>query len=162
MQGISTFLWFNTEAEEAAKFYTSIFKNSKINRTSYYGEGMPMPKGSVLVVDFELNGQPFQALNGGPTFKFNEAISLMVHCDNQQEVDLYWEKLLANGGQESQCGWLKDKYGLSWQVAPTMLLKLISDPDKEKANRVLQTMMTMKKIDLKKIEEAAESAVVSR
>jgi predicted 3-demethylubiquinone-9 3-methyltransferase (glyoxalase superfamily) len=111
MQGISPFLWFNDQAEEAAKFYTSIFKNSKIGKTSYYGEGMPMPKGTVMVVEFEINGQKFIALNGGPAFKFTEAVSFMVYCDNQEEVDYYWDKLTSGGGQPVQCGWLKDKFG---------------------------------------------------
>ena len=156
MQGISPFLWFNTEAEEAAKFYTSIFKNSKIGKTSYSGDNMPQPKGTVLVVEFEINGQKFMALNGGPTFKFTEAVSFMVLCDNQEEVDYYWEKLTADGGQPVQCGWLKDKFGLSWQITPTMLNKLISDPDKAKANRAMQAMMSMVKIDIAKLEAAAK------
>jgi len=152
MQKISPFLWFNNQAEEAAKFYTSIFKNSKIKNVSHYGEGAPLPKGTVLVVNFELNAQDFMALNGGPQFKFTEAISFVVHCDNQEEIDYYWEKL-SEGGSEVQCGWLKDKYGLSWQVVPTVLGKLMSG-DPAKANRVMQALMKMVKLDIKKLEEA--------
>jgi predicted 3-demethylubiquinone-9 3-methyltransferase (glyoxalase superfamily) len=154
MDRVSTFLWFDDQAEEAANFYTSIFKNSKIKNISRYGEAGPRPKGSVLVVNFELDGRSFQALNGGPMFKFTEAISLVVNCETQEEVDYYWEKL-TQGGQESQCGWLKDKFGLSWQVVPTALGKLISNPDKEKANRVMQALMKMVKIDIKTLEDAA-------
>lgn len=154
-QKITTFLWFDNNAEEAANFYVSIFKNSRIRNTARYPEGSPGPKGTVMIVDFELDGQSFTALNGGPHFKFTEAISLLVHCKDQEEVDYYWEKLTADGGQESQCGWLKDKYGLSWQIAPDSLLKVWTDGDPAKAERVMQAMMSMKKIIIKDIEAAA-------
>ena len=154
-QKITTFLWFNNNAEEAAKFYTSVFKNSRIVNTTYYGDAGPGPKGSVMTVDFELDGQMFAALNGGPQFKFTEAISLVVNCETQEEVDYFWEKLSEGGGQTIECGWLKDKFGLFWQITPTILLKLIADPDEQKQQRVMKAMMTMKKIDIKQIEEAA-------
>src|SRR5213594_4413634 len=152
-QKITTFLWFDNNAEEAAKFYTSIFKNSKILEVSRYGDAGPGPKGSVMVVKFQLEGQEFLALNGGPQFKFTEAISLSVSCETQQEVDELWSKLTA-GGQESQCGWLKDKYGLSWQIIPEALPRLLQDPDREKANRVMEAMLQMKKIDIERLEHA--------
>jgi predicted 3-demethylubiquinone-9 3-methyltransferase (glyoxalase superfamily) len=152
MDRISTFLWFNTEAENAAKFYVSIFKNSKIKQVSRYPEGGPGPAGSVMVVDFELDGRSFQALNGGPHFKFTEAISLVVHCDTQEEIDYYWNKLSA-GGKEVQCGWLKDKYGLSWQVVPRKIGELVADP--EKGKRVMAEVMKMVKLDLATMEMAA-------
>ena len=155
MQKITTFLWFNNNAEEAANYYTSIFKNSKILDVSRYGEVGPGPKGSVMIVKFQLAGQEFVALNGGPQFKFTEAISLMVNCDNQQEIDELWRKLTA-GGQESQCGWLKDKFGLSWQIVPTELGKLMSAKDPAKANRVMQALLQMKKLDIAKLQQAAE------
>jgi predicted 3-demethylubiquinone-9 3-methyltransferase (glyoxalase superfamily) len=154
-QKITTFLWFDNNAEEAANFYVSVFKNSRILTTARYPEGSPGPKGSVMVVDFELEGQWFTALNGGPHFKFTEAISLLVHCKTQEEVDCYWEKLTADGGQESQCGWLKDKFGLSWQITPDELLKVWSEADPAKASRVMQAMMTMKKLIIKDLEAAA-------
>jgi predicted 3-demethylubiquinone-9 3-methyltransferase (glyoxalase superfamily) len=154
MDRISPFLWFNDQAEEAVNFYTSIFKNSKIKNVSRSGESGPGPKGSVLVVDFELDGRSFQALNGGPLFKFTEAISLVVHCETQKEIDYYWEKLTQGGGQESQCGWLKDKYGLSWQVVPTSLGRLMSGSDKAKSERVMKALLKMVKLDIKKLEEA--------
>ena len=154
-QKITTFLWFDNNAEEAAKFYTSVFKNSRIIKTAPYPEGAPGQKGTVMVVDFELDGQSFTALNGGPHFKFTEAISLLVHCNTQEEIDYYWEKLTADGGQESQCGWLKDKYGLSWQIAPDALLKVWSEGDPAKAQRVMQAMMPMKKLIIKDLEAAA-------
>lgn len=153
MQKINPFLWFDTQAEEAANFYTSIFKNSKISRISRHGEGGPGPKGSVMVVSFELNGQEFVALNGGPMFKFTEAISFVVNCDTQEEVDRYWAKL-TEGGQEIQCGWLKDKFGLCWQIVPTAFWRLVNDPDPVKAGRVMQAMMKMVKMDIKKLEDA--------
>jgi len=146
-------LWFDTQAEEAARFYTSIFKNSRITAVSHYAENMPMPKGTVLTVRFELDGQEHLAMNGGPMFHFTEAISLMVECKNQQEIDFYWDRLL-DGGSEAQCGWLKDKYGLSWQVVPEGLEKLIGDEDPTKANRVLQAVMGMVKLDVAKLEAA--------
>jgi len=152
MQGISPFLWFNNQAEEAAKFYTSIFKNSKIKQVTYYGEGAPMPKGKAMVVVFELDGKEFLGLNGGPMFKFTEAVSFVVTCDNQEEIDYYWSKLTSDGGQEGQCGWLKDKYGLSWQVVPAAIGRLMSDP--QKGPRVMAEVMKMKKLDLKRMEEA--------
>jgi predicted 3-demethylubiquinone-9 3-methyltransferase (glyoxalase superfamily) len=155
-QKITTFLWFDNNAEEAANFYVSVFKNSRILTTARYPEGSPGPKGSVMVVNFELDGQRFSALNGGPHFKFTEAISLLVHCQTQEEVDYYWEKLTADGGQESQCGWLKDKFGLSWQITPDELLKVWTESDPAKAQRVMQAMMTMKKLIIKDLEAAAE------
>ena len=154
-QKITTFLWFDNNAEEAANFYVSVFKNSRILKTAPYPEGAPGPKGSVMIVDFELDGQQFTALNGGPHFKFTEAISLLVHCDTQEEIDHYWEKLTADGGQESQCGWLKDKYGLSWQIAPDQLLKVWSKAEPAKAQRAMQAMMGMKKLIIKDLEAAA-------
>jgi len=153
MQTITPFLWFDDKAEEATHFYVSLFKNSKINSVSRYGDAGPGPKGKVMTVAFQLNGQQFTALNGGPLFKFTEAISLMVNCETQQEVDELWDKLSA-GGEKSRCGWLKDKYGLSWQIIPTALGKLMSDPDREKAGRVMQAMMQMDKIDIKRLEQA--------
>jgi len=153
MQKITPFLWFDDKAEEATHFYVSLFKNSKINSVSRYGDAGPGPKGKVMTVAFQLNGQQFTALNGGPLFKFTEAISLMVNCETQQEVDELWDKLSA-GGEKSRCGWLKDKYGLSWQIIPTALGKLMSDPDREKAGRVMQAMMQMDKIDIKRLEQA--------
>jgi predicted 3-demethylubiquinone-9 3-methyltransferase (glyoxalase superfamily) len=153
-QRITTFLWFDKEAEEAAKFYTSIFRNSKIVTVARYGEAGPGPKGSVMTVAFELDGQQFTALNAGPQFKFTEAISLVVNCETQEEVDEYWRKL-SEGGQESQCGWLKDRYGLSWQVVPTALPRLLQDPDPQKAKRVVEAMLQMKKIDIARLEKAA-------
>ena len=155
MQGITPFLWFDTQAEEATNFYTSIFKNSKKISESRYGDSGPGPKGSVMTTTFELEGQRFVALNAGPQFKFNESVSFMVNCETQAEVDYYWEKLLAGGGAESACGWLKDKFGLSWQITPTILMKLIGDPDKAKADRVMRAMMQMRKIIIADLEKAA-------
>jgi len=143
MQKITPFLWFDDKAEEAMNFYVSIFKNSKRGRISRYGEAGPGPKGTVMVATFQLEGQDFMALNGGPHFKFTEAISLVVNCESQDEVDAFWEKL-SEGGSKGQCGWLKDKYGLSWQVVPTALGKLMSDPDPEKSKRVMTAMLQMK------------------
>ena len=156
-QKITTFLWFDTAAEEAANHYTSIFKNSKILSVARYGEGGPGPKGAVMTVRFQLEGQEFIALNGGPHFKFTEAISLLVDCKTQQEVDALWSKLSA-GGEQSQCGWLKDKFGLSWQIIPSALFRLMGDPDPEKAKRVMQAMLQMKKIDIAGLERAARLA----
>ncbi|WP_198956116.1 VOC family protein [Archangium sp. Cb G35] len=153
-QKITPFLWFNTEAEEAANLYVSLFKDSKILSVSRYGDAGPGPKGSAMVVDFQLAGQRFQALNGGPIFKFTEALSLMVHCDSQEEVDTLWSKLTANGGQESQCGWLKDRYGLSWQIVPKRFVELMQDKDPKRTQRVVQAMMTMKKFDIARLEQA--------
>jgi predicted 3-demethylubiquinone-9 3-methyltransferase (glyoxalase superfamily) len=154
MQRISPCLWFDTEAEEAAKFYCSVFKDSKITNISRYGDGMPRPKGMVMTVVFQIQGQEFMALNAGPQVKFTEAVSLMVSCETQQEIDDYWAKLIAGGGQEVECGWLKDKYGLAWQIVPSNLHKLVSDKDPEKTNRVMQAVMTMKKLDIKALNRA--------
>ena len=156
MQKITPFLWFDNQAEDAMNFYVSIFKNSKVGTISRYGDAGPGPKGSVMVASFELDGMQFTALNGGPHFKFTEAISLYVNCETQDEVDYFWNKLTAGGGQPSQCGWLKDKYGLSWQIVPSALPRLLSDPDCAKANRVMQAMMQMQKIDVAKLEQAAK------
>jgi predicted 3-demethylubiquinone-9 3-methyltransferase (glyoxalase superfamily) len=152
-QKITPFLWFDDKAEEAAKFYVSIFKNSKIGSVSRYGEAGPGPKGTVMVVSFQLNGQEFTALNGGPQFKFTPAISFLVNCETQQEVDELWEKL-SQGGRKDRCGWLQDRYGVSWQIVPTVLGKLMSDPDREKANRVMKAMLQMDKIEVKALEAA--------
>jgi two-component system sensor histidine kinase QseC len=154
MKKIVPFLWYDTQAEEAAKLYTSIFRNSKILSTSHYGEGGPMPAGTVLVVSFELNGQKFNAMNAGPVFKFNESVSFLVECDTQEDIDYYWDSLLAGGGQPSQCGWLKDKFGLSWQITPTIMPDLLTSGDGQKSARVFQAMMTMKKVDLQKLQDA--------
>ena len=154
MQKITTFLWFDKEAEEAARFYCSIFKKSKILGTMRNLEGVPGSKADVLTVEFRLGDQEVGALNGGPQFKFTEAISLMINCKDQKEVDYYWEKLLAGGGKESACGWLKDKYGLSWQVTPTILMKMIADKNRKKAQRAFNAMMQMVKIDIRKLKEA--------
>jgi predicted 3-demethylubiquinone-9 3-methyltransferase (glyoxalase superfamily) len=160
MQKITPFLWFDSQAEEAAKFYTSIFKNSRIGKIARYDEAgekvAGRPAGSVMTVEFELNGQDFIALNGGPQFKFNEAISFVVSCDTQPEVDHFWEKLSA-GGEEVQCGWLKDKFGVSWQIVPTILGDLLSDPDPEKSKRVMRAMLKMVKLDIKQLKQAAEA-----
>lgn len=169
MQKISPFLWFDTQAEDAAKFYVSIFsakggsasgrKNSKITNVTRYGkEGFDvhhMPEGTAMTVNFELDGQEFTALNGGPLFKFTEAVSFSVSCDSQEEVDMYWEKLIADGGEESQCGWLKDKFGLSWQIVPKRLGELMGDKDAEKAGRVMNAMLQMKKIIIADLEKAS-------
>jgi predicted 3-demethylubiquinone-9 3-methyltransferase (glyoxalase superfamily) len=157
MQKITPFLWFDTQAEEAAKFYVSIFPKSKVLKMARYGEAGPGPKGSVMTVEFELAGQRMIALNGGPHFKFTEAISLSVDCKDQKEVDHYWNKL-SRGGQESMCGWLKDKYGLSWQVNPRILGELISSPDAKKAKRVMEAMLRMKKIDIAALKAAAAAS----
>jgi predicted 3-demethylubiquinone-9 3-methyltransferase (glyoxalase superfamily) len=153
MQKITPFLWFNDNAEEAAKFYVASFKNSRLGRIARYPEGSPGPAGSVMTVEFKLNGQPFIALNGGPVFKFTEAVSFVVYCETQVEVDRYWKKLSA-GGREVQCGWLQDKFGLSWQIVPTILNKLMTDKDPVKAQRVTQAMLKMVKLDLKKLKAA--------
>jgi len=155
MQKISPFLWFDGNAEEAADFYVSLFKGSKILNIARYGEAGPGPAGAVMVVNFQIEGQDFIALNGGPLFKFTEAISFVINCQTQEEVDHYWNKLTAGGGQESQCGWLKDKYGLSWQVTPTILGELLADKDQKKAQRVMQAMLPMKKIDTAALKRAA-------
>jgi predicted 3-demethylubiquinone-9 3-methyltransferase (glyoxalase superfamily) len=159
MQKITPNLWFDDQAEEAAKFYTSIFKNSSIGKITRYGkEGKEIhgrPEGSVMVIEFELEGQKFTALNGGPVFKFNEAISFIINCDSQQEVDHYWDKLTEGGDKKSQmCGWLKDKFGVSWQVIPVEMGKMLSDPDAGKSQRVMKAMLQMKKIDLQELRKA--------
>jgi predicted 3-demethylubiquinone-9 3-methyltransferase (glyoxalase superfamily) len=159
MQKITPFLWFDDKAEEAANFYVSLFKNSKIGDTARYDEAgakaAGRPKGSVMVIEFELEGQKFVALNGGPHFKFTEAVSFVVNCERQEEVDNFWDKL-SEGGEESQCGWLKDKYGLSWQVVPTVLTEMLKDKDSEKSQRVMKAMLQMKKIDIPTLKQAYE------
>ena len=155
MQKITPFLWFDNQAEEAANFYVSIFKNSKILGVSHFGEAGPGPAGTVLTVTFQLDGHEFTALNGGPYFTFTEAISLFVNCETQQEVDELWAKLTA-GGEESMCGWLKDKYGLSWQIVPRALMELMQDKDPVKARRVTEAMLQMRKIDIAKLQQAYE------
>ena len=157
MQRITPFLWFDGQAEEAAKFYTSIFKNSKIGTVNRYGGHGPGPKGSVMIATFEIDGQNFIALNGGPQFKFTPAVSFVVNCENQEEVDHYWEKL-SQGGAKLQCGWLQDKFGVSWQIVPTALARLMSDPDREKTSRVMGALMQMTKIDIERLEQASRSA----
>jgi len=159
MQKITPCLWFDTQAEEAAKFYTSVFKNSRIGRISRYGkEGHEIhgrPEGSVLTVEFEINGQTFTALNGGPLFKFNEAVSFQVYCENQKELDHYWEKLSRGGDAKAQqCGWLKDRYGVSWQVVPTVLVGMLQDKDTRKSERVMKELLQMKKLDIARLEQA--------
>jgi predicted 3-demethylubiquinone-9 3-methyltransferase (glyoxalase superfamily) len=155
MQKITTFLTYNNQAEEAVKLYTSIFKNSKITSTSRYGEAGPGAKGSVMTMTFEIDGQEFIALNGGPTFKFSQGISLTVNCETQAEVDEYWEKL-SEGGQKIQCGWLTDKFGVSWQITPTILGKLMTDKDPAKSARVMKAMMQMQKLDIAALKKAYE------
>jgi predicted 3-demethylubiquinone-9 3-methyltransferase (glyoxalase superfamily) len=159
MQKITPFLWFDNQAEEAANFYVSIFKNSKVNSVTRYEEegakAVGRPAGTVMTVEFELEGQKFVGLNGGPHFKFTEAVSFVVNCGAQDEVDYFWEKL-SEGGQESQCGWLKDKYGLSWQIVPTILAELFKGKDAEKSQRVMQAMLPMKKIDIATLKQAYE------
>ena len=158
MQKITPFLWFDNQAEEAAKFYTSVFENSKIGRILRYDEASAKaagrPAGSVLTVEFEIEGQKFTALNGGPQFKFNESVSFVVNCKTQEEVDYFWEKLTAGGGQESECGWLKDKFGLSWQITPTVLIDMLNDKDPKKAGQVMKAMMQMQKIEINKLKAA--------
>lgn len=153
---ITTCLWFDSRAEEAAKFYVSLFPNSKIERVSHYPEGAPAPAGSVMTVEFNLAGHQFIALNGGPYFKLTEAVSVSVACESQAEIDRLWEKLTADGGQESQCGWLKDKYGLSWQIFPSFMPHLMCDPDPAKGKRVMQAMMGMVKLDIAALQRAAD------
>jgi len=155
MQKITPFLRFDNNAEEAANFYVSVFKNSRLLKVARYSDAGPGPKGTVMTVEFELDGQEFVALNAGPTFKFTEAISFVVNCETQEEVDYYWERL-SEGGEKSHCGWLKDKFGLSWQVTPTILGKLMADKDQEKANRVMQAMLKMDKLDIEPLQRAYE------
>ena len=150
---IKPFLWFEHQAEEAVTFYTSIFKNSKIGKVARYPEGSPGPAGSVMTVAFQIEGQDFLALNGGPAFKFTEAVSFMIQCENQKEIDYYWERLL-EGGKPSQCGWLKDRYGLSWQVVPASIDQIFADKDKAKSQRAMQAMLKMIKLDIKTLENA--------
>ncbi len=158
MPKITPNLWFDTEAEEAAEFYCSVFPNSKIVNVTHYPDAVPSKAGEVLTVDFELDGQRFTALNGGPQFKFNEAISLLIDCKDQDEVDYYWEKLTADGGEEGQCGWVGDKYGLSWQVVPEGMEELFNDDDPERASRAMEAMLKMGKLDGEEIRRAAEGA----
>lgn len=153
MQKITPYLWFEDQAEEAVNFYTSIFKNSKILNVSRYGEAGPGPAGSVMTATFELDGQEFMALNGGPQYKFTEAISFLVNCKTQKEVDELWEKL-SDGGEEGPCGWLKDKFGVSWQIIPTALGEMLSDPNPSKAQRVMEAMLKMKKIEIPVLQQA--------
>jgi len=157
MQKITPFLWFDDKAEEAANFYVSIFKNSKVSRVVRYGEAGPGQPGTVMVAEFELEGQAFVGLNAGPRFKFTEAISFVVNCETQDEVDYFWERLSSDGGEESMCGWLKDKYGLSWQVVPTVLTEMMLDKDPEKARRVTEAMLQMQKLDIAKLKQAFEN-----
>lgn len=154
MQKIRPCLWFDDRIEEAVNFYVSVFGGAKILTTSRYGDAGPLAKGKVMVMTFELEGQEFMALNGGPQFKFSEAISFLVKCETQSEVDHYWNKLIEGGGNESQCGWLKDKFGLSWQIIPNALGKYMGDKDPAKAQRVMQAMLKMKKIDVAALEKA--------
>ena len=166
LQKITPCLWFDNQAEEAANFYTSIFRNSKIGRITRYGkEGYEIHRrleGTVMTVEFEIDGQAFTALNGGPIFKFNEAISFQVHCETQEEVDDYWEKLSEGGDKNAQqCGWLKDRYGVSWQVIPGVLSELLGDPDPEKSQRAMKAMLQMKKIDIEKIKRAHDGPSIS-
>jgi predicted 3-demethylubiquinone-9 3-methyltransferase (glyoxalase superfamily) len=160
MQKITTFLWFDAQAEEAANFYVSIFKNSSIGKIARIPDGSPSPKG-VITVSFQLEGQHFVALNGGPKYKFTPAISLYVDCESQEEVDQLWSKLLSGGGREDRCGWLVDKYGLSWQIIPKVLIELLTDPDPQRASRAMQAMLQMSKIDVKKLRDAVSAATAS-
>lgn len=153
MKGITPFFWFNDEAEEAVNYYVEIFPDSEITQITHYAENMPMPAGTVLTISFTLNGEPYTALNGGPQFKFNEAVSFVVHCENQEEIDYYWDKLVA-GGSSMACGWLKDKYGLCWQIVPVQFFEMIEDQGSPQASRVLAAMNTMIKFDLAELEKA--------
>ena len=155
MQRITPFLWFNDNAEQAVNHYLSVFKNSKITSITHYGDAGPGPKGSVMTLAYQLDGQEFVAINGGPTYTITPAISFVVNCDTQEEIDYYWEKL-TDGGQEIQCGWLQDKFGVSWQIVPPLLIELINDPDKAKADRVMQAMLKMIKLDINALKEAAK------
>jgi predicted 3-demethylubiquinone-9 3-methyltransferase (glyoxalase superfamily) len=155
MQKITPFLWFNNQAEEAMKFYTSIFKNSSIGKVAHYGEGAPGPKGSVMTATFQLEGQEFMALNGGPMFTFSPAVSFFVKCETQEEIDHYWDKL-SEGGEKQRCGWLKDKFGLSWQIVPVDLGRLLQNNDPEKAKKVMEAMLKMDKLDINILKQASE------
>jgi len=157
MQKVTPCLWFDTEGEEAATFYSSVFPNSRIVHVARYGSAGPRPEGTVMTVEFELDGQRFVALNGGPEFTFSEAISFQVDCETQEEVDAFWSKL-SEGGEEGPCGWLKDKFGLSWQIIPTELPKLLSDPDPGRAQRAMQCMLQQNKLDIEAIRKAADDA----
>jgi predicted 3-demethylubiquinone-9 3-methyltransferase (glyoxalase superfamily) len=158
MQKITPWLWFDTEGEQAANFYTSVFKNSKVLEVTRYGEAGPRPAGTVMTVSFVLDGQEFVALNGGPDFKFNEAVSFLVNCETQEEVDEYWTKLTADGGEPGPCGWLKDKYGLSWQIVPSALNELLNDPDPGRSQRAMKAMLQMGKIEIEALRKAADEA----
>jgi len=160
MKGISPFLWFDNQAEQAASFYTSVIPNSKIKKITHYGEAGPGEPGTVMTVDFALNGQDFVALNGGPEFTFTEAVSFVLHCETQEEVDELWEKL-SEGGEQGPCGWLKDRYGLSWQVVPIVLLELLGDPDPETSQRVVKAMLQMSKIEIEPLQRAYEGEEVA-
>lgn len=157
MQKITPFLWFDNNAEEAMNFYTSVFNNSKVVKTSRYTEGGPGPAGSLMVASIQIEGQELMLMNGGPGHPLTDAVSFVVNCETQEEVDHYWNKLLANGGKEIACGWLKDQFGLSWQVTPTILGQLLSDPDKARGGRVMQAMMKMIKLDIPTLKAAAEA-----
>jgi len=157
MQRITPCLWFDTDGEAAAELYTSVFPNSKIDRVTRYGSAGPRDEGTVMTVEFELDGQPFVALNGGPDFTFSEAISFQVDCKDQEEVDYYWNAF-AEGGEEGPCGWIKDRFGLSWQIVPTRLNELVTDPDPERAQRAMAAMLEMRKIDIAELERAADAA----
>jgi len=159
-QKITPNLWFDTEAEEAAAFYTSVFKNSRVVNVTHYTEGSPRPAGTVMTVEWELDGQRFVGINGGPEFTFDEAVSLAISCADQDEVDYYWERL-TEGGEEGQCGWLKDRYGLSWQVVPAGMDEVFSDPDPERAKRAMQAMLGMKKLDVAALRSAADGTAAS-
>jgi predicted 3-demethylubiquinone-9 3-methyltransferase (glyoxalase superfamily) len=152
--GFTTCLWFDGQAEEAAEYYISLFKNSKLGKVGRYNDAGPGTPGSVMAVEFEINGQKFMGLNGGPDFKFSEAISFQIHCDDQEEVDHYWNRFVEDGGEEGPCGWLKDKYGLSWQIIPAGAVELITDPDPVKAKRTTEAMFKMKKLDIEALRKA--------
>lgn len=152
-------LWFDTNAWDAVTFYTTVFNNVEKGKIAYYGEGGPMPKGSVLTIEFLIEGQEFLALNAGPNFKFNEAVSFMIKCETQEEIDYYWDKLTTDGGEEGQCGWVKDKFGLSWQVYPTIMGEMMADTDSNKVTRLMQKMMTMKKLNIEELIEAYSDTV---
>jgi predicted 3-demethylubiquinone-9 3-methyltransferase (glyoxalase superfamily) len=160
MQKITPFLWFNGQAEEAARFYTTLFRDGKLGAISRYGKGAPMPEGTAMVVSFELFGQAFLAMNGGPQYQFSPAISYVVNCENQEEIDHYWEQL-SEGGTTQRCGWLQDRYGMSWQIVPHNMGTLMSHPDKERTERVMQAMFQMKKLDMRVLEDAFNGATAS-
>ena len=158
MPKITPWLWFDTEGEEAANFYTTVFPNSRVVAVQRYGPGAPRPEGTAMTVDFELDGQRIVALNGGPQYTFTEAVSFLVDCETQEEVDRYWNALTGNGGEPGPCGWLKDRFGLSWQIVPSALPRLLGDPDREKSQRVMQAMLGMQKIEIAELERAAAQA----